>query len=531
MRSVELEVSVTIGVRTNVSGLKLPPPVTVTRRLPMVPIPWGFAFKALWLVTQIPGLPAKSWVLSIETPHGKIAVNLSVVSSVGYGLIVDGEVVASDSYVVKEGEKRFEKRIELYAAVKNILEDPNLINETLGLAPRGWVVSSNESVDILILALDYESKLSVCLEYRVGNGSWKRVSTVDSPLMKSFYSLVNSVNSVLESVERWVEKLGGNISIPRARLGITIAEATIPPQSPGTYVMIRAIARTSDGRTAVSPAGLYYVVNWGRDTRILIIDPHVFPWLLAENYRRMFEQIVLFKPVALISRIVYGYRLETFHHWELLGKHYDLYIAWPDRSVVELLREFRPNVIILSNLWLGVESYGRRWWDWDLRDIRVGGKSLLQHIVDYVGKSHAGIIATHATLSDEILWLSCEEKLKVGTRGHVGYDSRDIDVVNEKTVAALLGMPELTLFEHLKDRIAETLCWSSEYGAKLVGSTPLHVPYVPWNGTLEPTPQAKELGWDLPQRIVVEVPSFAKRFGYRAYTEVGWQLALPKTLA
>ncbi len=178
-----------------------------------------------------------------------------------------------------------------------------------------------------------------------------------------------------------------------------------------------------------------------------------------------------------------------------------------------------------------MESYGRRWWDWDLRDIRVDGKSLLQHIVDYVGKSHAGIIATHATLSDEILWLSCEERLRVGARGHVGYDLRDVDVVSEKTVAALLGMPELTLFEHLKDRIAETLCWSSEYGAKLVGSTPLHVPYVPWNGTLEPTPEAKELGWDLPQKIIVEVPSFAKRFGYRAYTEVGWQLALPKTLA
>ncbi len=319
-RSVELEVSVTIEVRTNVSGLEPPSLTTVTRRLPMIPIPWGFGFRGTWFATQIPGLPTKSWVLNL----GGVAANLTIISRVSYRLVVDGEVVAGDSYVVKEGEKPFGKRIELYAAVKSVLEDPSLINETMGLAPRGWVAGGNESVDILALALDYESKPSVCLEYRVGNGSWRRVSTIESLLMKSFYSLVNSVNSVLESVERWVEKLGGNVSIPRARLGIAIAEATIPPQSPGTYVMFRAIARTSDGRTAVSPSGLYYVVNRSSDTRILIIDPHVLLWLLAENYRRISEQIILFKPVAFISRIVYGYNLETFHHWEYLGKHYDL---------------------------------------------------------------------------------------------------------------------------------------------------------------------------------------------------------------
>ena len=98
-RSVELEVSVTIEVRTNVSGLEPPSPTTVTRRLPMIPIPWGFGFRGTWFATQIPGLPTKSWLLNL----GGVAANLTLVSRVSYRLVVDGEVVAGDSYVVKGG--------------------------------------------------------------------------------------------------------------------------------------------------------------------------------------------------------------------------------------------------------------------------------------------------------------------------------------------------------------------------------------------------------------------------------------------
>lgn len=131
-RSAALEDSVTIEVRTNVSGLEPLSLTTVTRRLPTILIPWGFGFRGTWFVTQIPGLPTKSWILNL----GGVAANLTIISKVSYRIVVDGEVVAGDSYVVKEGEKPFGKRIELYATVKNVLENPSLINETMGLAPR-----------------------------------------------------------------------------------------------------------------------------------------------------------------------------------------------------------------------------------------------------------------------------------------------------------------------------------------------------------------------------------------------------------
>jgi hypothetical protein len=236
-----------------------------------------------------------------------------------------------------------------------------------------------------------------------------------------------------------------------------------------------------------------------------------------------------------ISRSITAYGLVQFHHWEYLGKYYNLYIAWPGRDVVNILESFKPNVIILSNLVLGVQ--GNELWDWDLRDITADGRSLLERIASYVKQNHVGVIATHGTLSDEIAWLSCESKVKIGARGHVGYSLSDVDIVNEKTVAALLGMPELALWEYVRDKVAEALCALAKDQPELeavaiaVGSTPLQVPHVPWDGRLRLTPEAKDLGWSLPDEFEVVMSTLLSRYGFKAYTEVGWQLALPRALA
>ncbi|MGC8975547.1 MAG: hypothetical protein ACP5KB_05055, partial [Thermoprotei archaeon] len=225
--------------------------------------------------------------------------------------------------------------------------------------------------------------------------------------------------------------------------------------------------------------------------------------------------------IEAISRIIQQYVVQ-FHHWEYLGKYYNIYVVWPKSSVVEVLRGFRPGVIILNDLGLGVKYGGT--WNWDLRDIVVEGKPILEHIVSYVKQNHAGVIATHSTLSDEIVWLSCESRVKLGARGHVGYNLNDIDVMDEKTVASLLGMPELALWEYVRDKVAETLCNLSKTlsstqlqlaatlmtAAVVVGSTPLQVPHIPWNGTLKATPEARDSGWDLPEAFVIEMPTLTR---------------------
>jgi hypothetical protein len=235
-----------------------------------------------------------------------------------------------------------------------------------------------------------------------------------------------------------------------------------------------------------------------------------------------------------------------FHHWEVIANFSDIYVVYPSPRVEELLNtgsgKFAPNVIILSNLLLGVNISPIL--DWDLRDIpTLQGSTLLDAIIDYVKETHAGVIATHGTLSDLVVWASCNTKLKVGSRGHVGFNLSDVNVFNERTVAGLLGVPHLALWEMVRDHVAEALCLSGmeTSGAVvglalyvagiMLGSTPLQIPYVPWDGKLKVTEAARILGWSIDNEVEVYIPNMYEKLGYKAYTQVGWQLALPVQLA
>ncbi|PUA33204.1 MAG: hypothetical protein B7O98_01855 [Zestosphaera tikiterensis] len=530
---VELEVSISLEAKV---GAREYTPSPVVHRVPMIPIPWASG----WYVVQIPGLPAKSWSFQ----QLGITIGITVASKVTYKLVVDGAVVAFDSYVVKEGEISKYMPPFTYAFIYDVLKDPSIVSETLGLGPHGWVVGGGENVKIMVLAFDEKSQPTLRFEYRVGGASWAEVSVGDSPFMEKLNSLVSYVNTALKSVENWVKQFYKDITIPEPKLTIKIAEAVIPPQNFGTYVMFKATAKDVDGNTMTSPTGFYYVVNKVSTTKVLIVDPHVWLWLLKENVNQVFntskhivsyeipeDVIAPLRYVWNVSKTIVNYGLVLFHHWEYLGKYYNIYISWPNRDVATILNTFKPNVIILSSLGLGLKDGGL--WNWDLRDVKVDGGSLLDRLTSYVKENHAGLIATHATLSDEILWTSCEDRVKVGTRGHVGYDLTDVNILSESTVAALLGMPELALWEYVRDAVAKALCSypQTQPIGMLVGSTPLQIPHVPWDGVLKLTLEAGGLGWDLPQEFTVEMPTLAREYGFKAYTEVGWQLALPRALA
>ena len=539
---VELEISATITFSTNTS-LLTPPIQSVEKsyRIRMVPIPWA----PNWFVTQIPGLPAKTWIFSVRLPARTISVAFNVASSVEYKLIVDGAVISSGGYNVLEYGFREKLPPLVYSFVYEALNDTSILSETLGLAPHGWVLGEDKPLKIMIVAFDDSSTPEVGFEYRIGEGTWTSAPVNASTLMDDLKRFINDISNAIKVVEDWVKQYAPDVELPRPVQGIRLAEAVIPPQPAGSYVMFRTSARDADGNTMYSPMGLYYSVKEASDTRILILDPHVMLWLLQENLRELNNTLRLSTSYEVpnselsnklnISMSIATYGLVQFHHWEYLGKYYNLYIAWPGRDVVNILESFKPNVIILSNLVLGVR--GNDLWDWDLRDITADGRSLLEHIASYVKQNHVGVIATHGTLSDEIAWLSCESRVKIGARGHVGYNLSDVDIVNERTVAALLGMPELALWEYVRDKVAEALCASAKYQPVLeaiaiaVGSTPLQVPHVPWDGRLRLTPEAKDLGWGLPDEFEVVMPTLLSRYGFKAYTEVGWQLALPKAVA
>jgi len=510
---------------------------SVTINLPMLPIPQSSG----WYATSIPGLPATSKKGIISTWR--------VSSYVKYSLLVDGVEVASDNYTVVEGMAERNPPL-IFATVYDVLRNPALFKTTLGLGPEGWRIAANEQLKTLIVAMDSEGVKDVNFEFSVNGGAWNTSTPIPDTLMVPIDDMINKLNDIIDRINNIPSELP---KLPTVDFSIKVYNANILGQPAGSYVMFRANATDIDGNRATSPSGFYFVVNETSNVRILIVDPHVKLWLLRENVKQLLKAlknhisyqvpssiIGNMSVVNKIADLIDKYGVVPFHHWETLGKHYNFYIAWPDETLVNLLKSeaqggFQPDVIYLSNLWLGFNGTGVEHWNWDLRDIEVDGKPVLEHLVNYVKQRHAGFIASHGTLSDWVVWLSYTNHYKVGSRGHVGDEIQDFDVMNEKTVASLLGMPQLALWEFVRDEVAKILCANpvlQPLGCA-VGSLPLQVPFIPLNQSFSATPEGANhpILQGVPEEFEVEIPSIYNEFGFKAYTQVGWQLAMPKALA
>jgi len=508
----------------------------------MLPVSWAFG----WYVTAILGLPAKT----LQWEGIIYAYTLNIRSEVTYTLAVDDEAVDTGGYVVFEGEVARIMPPLVLATVYDVLYDRSILDETLGLGPKGWVAGSEETVKALIVAFDDKGLKginNVTFEYKVKDNPWTQVSIYEDSIMQTVNGFIGNLNTLLQGIEEVVKVIKPDFDLPELLLPLMVAYAEIPPWPAGNYVMFRANATDVDENTFTSPTGFYYVVNKQSDVRVLLIDPHVRLWLLKENIKQLSETfkqnvdyglptnvIANMTFVNKIADVIKKYGVTPFHRWELLGKYYNLYIAYPSKRIVDLLKNqteggFEPHVITLSNLWLGLEK--REFWDWDLKDTIVDGKSVLEHIIQYVKQRHVGVIATHGTLSDWAVWLSCTNHYKVGSRGHVGDKIEDLDVMNEKTVASLLGMPQLALWEFVRDEVAKYLCSIPQLQPVgcAVGSIPLQVPFIPLNQSFSVTPEGMNhpILQDLPEEFEVAIPSIYNEFGFEAYTQVGWQLAMP----
>lgn len=495
---------------------------SISVKLPMVPVPQSPG----WYFTSIPGLPSKS------------LDGFKISSKVSYALLVDGVEVASGGYSVEEGGVESRLHPLVTASVYSILNDHSLLKETLGLGPRGWRVVSSEDLKTLVVAVDRKGIENVSLGYSVDGGTWQSVSIREDPLMGNVRYMASKLNDAINKINTHLPR-----SIPTISLSILIYNGTIPGQDAGHYIMFRASATNVNGDSSSSLYGFYYVVNGSSDTKVLVVDPHVKLWLLSHNFRLLaseFKNYFQYKVpddivgnISLFNKIGYiasNYDIEPFHNWHTLGKHFNIYIVWPDKDAINtVLQDWRPNVIFLSNLEYGFNT-SNKFFDWDLRDLGI-----FSSIINYVKDNHAGLIASHGTLSDWIAWLGCEkdENYKIGSRGHVGYSIDDVNIDNESTVAAALGMPQLALWEVVRDKIAHVLCSTQEMREEgmFIGSLPLQIPGIPFNGSMEATVEARSLGLDIPNEFNVRIPSLYNEFNISAYSEAGWQLAMPRVLA
>jgi len=538
--NVSLDVNINVNAELNKSipGVQLPTPLSRSFTIPLIPMPASSGYS----IGAIPGLPAYSYVFD-RPLIGKVA--LTITSSVSYSVLINGSVVYRGSYVVQPLEYTGDLPPLVSAIVYDVFTNPDLINETLGLAPPGWVAGAGREVKIVVVALDDKSVSDVKLEYSVSGSVWQTTPLED--MAPQLDDVRNLVNNWLNSVEAAVKSIKQDFSLPRLGVYFKVGLGVIPGQQAGKYVFFRASAVDTAGHEARSLLGLYYTVNTGSSTRILIVDPGVELWVLKNNTMELAETIGRYTTYGLPDKALEttrNYRMVQkmleyhgppfFHYWNNLGGDYNIYIAYPGGKLRDLLKTFKPGVIILSNLYLGLNV--STFLNWDLRD-----QGVLGELISYIKQNHAGVIATHGVLSDWVVWSTdCSTKIKVGSRGHVGSSVSDLNPVQEETVAALLGLNELALWEYARDSLASLICSGAlvvagvpvppEVGA-LVGSTPFLIPYTPFSGVLKTTQEAQYVGWTLPGEFTVSISEASSVFGFNAYTTIGWQLALPRALA
>ncbi len=380
--------------------------------------------------------------------------------------------------------------------------------------PDYFVVGDDESFEIEAVVVDNTQLREVSLLYKVDNQPWREVSA-------------EFVSGILPNHLK--EAIGKYVQIPTGTQGYYKAE--IPAQSAGSFVRYKFKAVDVDGNEMESTEGMYFVVDDESSTKVMVVDPSMKLWWVKENLLHFKNLTEHFASYMISSDVMENYRklgskLDKYsayvvqrHHWEFLAKRYNMIVV-DHEEMEDALDSFKPDVVVLSNIWLG---------DWDLADHGM------DELVDYIRENHAGVIATHGTLYDQLVWDECSRKdaEKVGARGQVG-DVPDVYIYpDEETIALTLGLYPMPLFEYLRDQAAESLCKSPETleqaAGRTLGSTPLAVPYVPFSGSLI-IEERHPIVEGLPEKFNIRIPSAYNEMGIDAYTTVGWQYVLPANI-
>ena len=541
-----ISLKIQISCSSNNTGLITfsQPSITLTPSYPLIPYPGGKG----WYFAAIPGLPAETITVARPCvrypPICHVGVTLS--SSVSYTISVDGAASASGSYTVQQQTYAPPNMPPIVGAfVENDIYDSATMSETYGLSPSGWIAGPSNPIPILAFAFNPNGVQSLNEYYSVTNGSYTELASTEDQIQAAIDGMVASVDDMITYVNTAAGSSFRSLTKP-----ISVQDAVIPPNALGNYIAFHAVSTDMGGNSYTSPEGFYYIVNTQASKKVLIVDPHVKLWLLLQNLNRyaslarsdsayqlppdlLSDQVLLLK----VSQLLKSFESAQFHYWNLLGESYNISIAYPDSNVSTLLQTFQPNVIYLSDLSLGYkpkQGTASQFFDWDLSDLQdSNGSTILSDLISYTQQHHCGLIGSAGVLSD---WeIGCPpDQTKVGSRGDIGDQISDANPVNESTLAPMFGMPLLPVFEYARDRAAQ----GSGPACQAIGSIPLLVPDIPWDGTLlGPSSLSSSIMnknpsimANLPPELNIVMPSY-QQLGYNAANTVGWQLSLPAVLA
>lgn len=510
-----------------------------------------------WYFATIPGFPAQNYTFRplLTTYY------VNITTSVSYSILLGGSSINSSSYVVRQVNRTYATIPPLVTAfVSSALDDSSILQETGGLSPSGWVAGPSDSVAITFFAFSPFGIAGLDGFSSISGSPYAKLPSSEDLIQATAEQLIQPINNNITYINNVLGALKSSFQFSNLTVPFMAKTATISPVALGNYVKFTATALDSRGTSNQAPIGFYYIVNTAATTRILVIDPHVKLYVLLNNVQ-LFANLTLASsnytlPAALsennmlltkASQLASNYLAGQFHNWHLLGENYNIRISFPDPNIANLLQPissggFQPEAIYLSELALGYapqSSSLSSFFDWDLRDINdASGSTILSDVINYTKTNHAGLIGSGGTLSDWVVWTAPSRSLatKIGARGNVGDQMSDWDPINEKSLSAMFGMPLLPLFEYVRDQIATALCQTppTALAGELVGSTPLLVPIMPWNGTIA-SPDSSlipnvndEIMKGIPSFEVI-IPSYQPYFN--AINTIGWQLSLPSVLA
>ncbi|WP_457752961.1 hypothetical protein [Thermococcus sp.] len=368
---------------------------------------------------------------------------------------------------------------EVVALVKNPRPPVIVVGN---LYPKFLTVSPNTSYTVYLYGIDDVGIVKMGIYYRVNRGNWKWL-----------YASEATVNEN----ETMYNIIASRFLTQKFNFTTFYGKATIPPQPPGSLVEFKAVIEDKEGNIVESPVGIYFVPNPG-GKKILIVDPSLKLWGMVQNlkdldlmvnlsFERYYYNMSNYKDVLSLLRS-FGKHPDflSFHNWQYLADEYNIAVITPN-ELSSALEEFKPDVIILSNLWM-------KEWEISTKDI--------DKLLRYLRINNAGLIVTHGTLYDGAVFNN--KLMKLGSSKHIG----GFEAYKNGSIATALGLELLPFIEEVKLK-------AIELGKPYLAEIPSILPFIP---------STAKIGIKN-REIIKSIPLL--EFTNETRTAFGWQYLLP----
>ncbi|MBO8173907.1 MAG: hypothetical protein H0Z18_01465 [Thermococcus sp.] len=348
--------------------------------------------------------------------------------------------------------------------------------------PKFLTILPNNSYTIYLYGIDDVGIVRIGIYYRVNRGEWKWLYASEATINENEV-IYNAITSKFLTQKFNFTTFYGKV--------------TIPPQPTGTLVEFKAVIEDEEGNVVESPVGIYFVPN-PNGKRVLIVDPSLKFWAMVENLEDLDLMVTLASERYYYNMSNYGKLLPllrpfanhsgflNFHNWQYLAGEYNIAIVSPN-ELTNALEEFKPDVIVLSNLWMR---------EWGI------SKESIDTLLKYLRENNAGLIVTHGTLYDGMVLDN--KPVYLGSNAHIG----GFEAYKEDTIATALGLELLPFIEEVKLR-------AIEFGKPYLAEIPSILPFIP--STAKIGIKNKE--------IIKSVSLLELTNGTRA--AFGWQYLLP----